>query len=148
MIYVLASPALPTIVVPSAPRTASPSTSFSPFFSFSSPPSSAGEEEEEEEKEPGQIGPKTPFKYPKITCSKCPIRSTPSNRTAAKQNGKSSALSVRYTPSAAQPYSRVSFFRRADRPLGSLLLCCCWWPWFGLCALGLLLLVELKRFWY
>lgn len=59
---------------------------------------------------------------------------------------------MRYTPSAAQPYSRVSFFRRAERPLGSLVLCECWlllwlWPWPGLCALGLEF-VELGRFWY
>lgn len=42
------------------------------------------------------------------------MRSTPSNRTAAKQNGKSSAESPRYTPSAAHPYSRDSFFNRCD----------------------------------
>ena len=28
---------------------------------------------------------------------------------------------MRYTPSAAHPYSRVNFFNRAERPVGSLL---------------------------
>lgn len=60
------------------------------------------------------------------------MRSTPSSRTAAKQNGKSRAERPRYTPSAAQPYSRDSFFSRADRDVGS---CSVW-------GLGP---VELKR---
>lgn len=45
-------------------------------------------------------------------CSQCPTLSVPSHRTARKQNGKSSAESAKYTPSADHPYSRLSFLKR------------------------------------
>ena len=49
-----------------------------------------------------------------MTCSQCPIRSVPNHRTARKQNGRSRAVSSRYTPRADHPYSRLSFLNRCD----------------------------------
>lgn len=46
------------------------------------------------------------------------MRSTPSNRTAAKQKGKSRADRAKYIPTAAQPYSFESFFHRAEKDVG------------------------------
>ena len=42
------------------------------------------------------------------------MRSTPNNRTAAKQKGKSSADNRKYIPSAAHPYSLVSWRHRCE----------------------------------
>lgn len=55
----------------------------------------------------------------RMVCSICPILSGPAKRTAKKQNGKSSTLKERYTPSATHPNSLDSFDSRALRPVGS-----------------------------
>lgn len=72
------------------------------------------------------------------------MRSVPSHRTARKQKGKSSAVSAKYTPSADQPYSLDSFFRRCDNDgAGSGLPKC--GVGFGRCDGGTSLLKRSER---